>query len=168
MIKSCKIRLIYKEMVLDNIRQPRNDFYQLVSHLLTCLSLIWTACFFQSSVNQISIVNAICCSVRISCSDVISPCSSNLTWLCLSSFPTCVIYFSLMISVRLGGRAAVHADNCLDRIWSEEGNAQRRFFTRLSGVDVWLLVFAETHLHSYISCRVSWVLWKPKFLKSYK
>lgn len=60
--------------------------------------------FFGSSVNHIGVLNAICRSVRISSSSVISLCSGNLSWLCPSSFPTYVIYFRLMISVRLGSR----------------------------------------------------------------
>lgn len=113
-------------------------------------------CVFQSSVNPISVVNAICCSVGISCRDVISPCSSNLSQLCLSSFPTYVIYFSLMISVRVGSRgnaAAAHADNWLDRVWSEVGNTSWQLFSQLPAVHIRL----QKHIHSYSSCRVSWV-----------
>lgn len=60
---------------------------------------------FCSSVNPISVVNAICCSVTISCGDVISSPLVAVTShdFVPVRFPACVIIFSLMISVGFSG-----------------------------------------------------------------
>lgn len=85
---------------------------------LLCRPLHRACCLVGIIINLISAINCslFVCFVHAA---VQSPRGSNLSWHCLSSFPPYVIFFSLILWVKLGSRwSGVHADNCLDGICS--------------------------------------------------
>lgn len=63
------------EMICTSEYHILLNFLSFSFGLYTCsiVCVLALSLFFQLSVNLISVVNAICCSVSISCSDVIFP-----------------------------------------------------------------------------------------------